>query len=173
MPVGVFLLQCLCFICSLDFNSFLANLDTISQLDWSFDSSLNYDPVREAAAQNAEAGTSSSHTTSTGGGPSQPQGGENPSADGVNRDTDTKRLGDYLSECPQGNSVYNCGLENGSRTINTTPQKLYLSRIWAHVKAEHPEFANNYIHGGNTTVIDDTLINNIYSLKKNYPGYWP
>lgn len=52
------------------------------------------------------------------------------------------------------------------------PQKLYLSRIWAHVKAEHPEFAYNSSYN-TTTIISDDLINNIYRLNKNYPGYWP
>jgi hypothetical protein len=115
----------------------LVNLDAVSQLHWSFDSSLNielsdpeyytskYDPVREAAAQNAE--TSSSHTNSTKGGPSQPQGGENPSIDSIRQDTDTKYLADYLS-LSKGNSVYNCGLERKS-IVATTPQKIYLSRI--------------------------------------------
>jgi len=132
---------------------------------------VNYDPVREAAAQNAAAQNAAENYT--GEGSSQPQGGGNPSADGMNSDTDTKRLADYLSECPRGNSVYNCGLEQSRTTILTTPRRVYLSRIWAHVKAEHPEFANNYQYGSNTTIINDTLINNIYSLNKNYPGYWP
>jgi hypothetical protein len=170
MPLGFFFIQCLCFISCIDISTFFANFDTISQLDWSYDLSSSYDPVKDAIAQNAEAGTSSSNTNSTGGDP-QPQGGQDHSADNRNNDTDTKRLGDYLSKCGEGNSVSNCNLEGSNP--HSTPQTLFLSRIWAHVKAEHPEFANNYPYNPNTTVVNSTLLNNIYSLNKNYPGNWP
>jgi hypothetical protein len=172
--------QCIaCFIwlviifLQLDFSSFLININTVNQLDWSFDSSLNFDPVRDAAAQNAAAaaGTSSSNLgNSSGGGPSQPQMDMN--SPGRDRTTDTTRLGDYLSKkCAEGNSVYNC-LDVGPNTTITNPNKVFCSRIWAHVKAEHPEFANNYPYNA-TTVNDSTLWSNIYSLNKNYPGNWP
>lgn len=152
----------------------MTNYNYVNELDWPNDSSLNYDPVREAAAQNAAAGISDSNRDSPGRGSSQPQGGgENSSPTNIETDTDTKRLGDYFFQCGKGNSMDNCGLEDGSNHFNTTPQKLFLSRIWAHVKAEHPEFANNYIYDNNTTIINDTLLNNIYSLNKNYPGNWP
>ena len=178
-------------MCSLDFNCLLANLDTVAQLDWSLDSSSNtewsgtesytnstpYDPVREAASQNSNGAASSSNTNSTGGGSSEPQGGDNHPADGIRQDTDTKRLGDYLSQCGRGYSTYNCGLEPLSNN-HATPQKLFLSRIWAHVKAENPQFISDSSVGPDGTVINagivsDSLINNIYNLNKNYPGHWP
>jgi hypothetical protein len=193
MPIGLLFINCLSIIISLDLNSFLYNLNTVSLFDESFDSSLNYgyDPVKDAAArnaaegagrnaaeiaaQNAASGRSSTQTNSSGGGPSQPEGRENPSVHGTDYigDTDTRRLADYLNyECGRGNSVENCGLRD-HRMQSTTPQKLYLSRIWAHVKAEHPEIADNFGEGVETTVINDALIKNIKNLNKNYPGTWP
>lgn len=130
---------------------------------------MNYDPVREAAAHNAADGTYSDHTNSTGGGSSQPQGGENPSADGIRSDTDTKRLGDHLSQYGRGVPVYLCGIEDTRNATITTPQRHYFSRIWAHVKAEHPEYSD-HPQNPKYTINSNTLINNIYNLNKNYPG---
>jgi hypothetical protein len=174
MPVGFFFIHCILFICSLDFDSFLSKLNAVSQLDWSFDSQLNFDPVRDAAAQNAAA--FGNHTNSTeGGGPSLLEG-HNSSVDDVRPDTDTRRLGDYLSTCGKGNATFNCGLEYGSNNYGT-PQTIFLSRIWAHVKAEHPEFLTTFTSLDGTVVregvVSDSLINNIYGLNKNYPGHWP
>jgi hypothetical protein len=77
----------------------------------------NYDPVKEAAAQNAAAGLTSGHTNSTGGGPSQPQTGGNSSVDDTNSvNTDTYRLANHLFQCGRGNSLFNCNIENGSRS---------------------------------------------------------
>jgi hypothetical protein len=176
MSIGFIIIHCLCCICSLDLNYFLANFDTISQLYWSFDQTLNYDPVREAALQNlVVAETNGSHTNSSWGGPSQPQGGggENPSTGGMNSDTDTKRLADYLCQCRKGISLYTCGVEDTQNTVITSPERLYFSRIWSHVRTEYPEFAYGYPHTRGTTPNTDTLINNIYSLNKNYPRNWP
>lgn len=123
--------------------------------------------MRDAIAQNTQSGLSND-TSSTGGGP-QPQGGSNHSVDYRDNDTDTRRLGDYLSKCAEGNSVSNCKLE-GPNT-HSTPQTAFLSRIWAHVKAEHPEITNNSEFS--SSVVTTKLINDIYSLNKNYPGNWP
>jgi len=176
MPIGLLFMNCLFFIINLDLNSFLYNLNSVSLFEESFDDLLKYyDPVRDAAAQNAAEGTASGNSTQNnhnGGGPSQPEGGErssNPSGHGTGpeADTDTKRLADYLQyECGRGNSVENCGLRS-DRMQDTTPQKIFLSRIWAHVKAEHPEIADNFGQGVETTVINDALIRNVRALNKN------
>lgn len=134
--------------------------------------STNYDPVREAAAENAAAGiTSSTYSTGGGGegggGPSQPKF--------VHRGIleyqlkDTQALANYMSECPRGNTTYNCGLERPAMNGKTYKD---LANIWAHVKAEHPEFANN-CPLPNTTIINDTLINNVASLNTDYSREWP
>jgi hypothetical protein len=168
----VFLPQCLfSFIYYFDFGSFFISLNTVYQLEWSFDNfSLNFDAVRDAIAQNAAAGITSEQGNSSGGGPSQPQADTN--SLGQNRITDTTRLHDYLAGCGEGNSLNNC-LDKNSNTTFTNPERVFCSRIWAHVKTEHPEFANNYSWDNSTTINDSTLRRNIYGLNKNYPGTWP
>ena len=173
----LFLLVCIIFSYSclllsyIDLYSFLTSFNLNSEVNWSFDYSSNFDPVRDAAAQNA--------AESTNNGSYQHPGGSNPPVEGTRQDTDTKRLGDYLSECGRGNSTYNCGLENNHQG---SPLKVFLSRIWAHVKVEHPEWAPaepiTDEGTGITTIVrhgivSDSLINNIYNLNKNYPGNWP
>jgi hypothetical protein len=91
-------------------HSFFYNINLVSQLDWSFDDSLNFDPVRDAVAHNAAAGISSSNTSTGGGGSSQPQGGNNPSGHPVSVDTDTTRLAHYLSAW-EGQTVHDAGLQ--------------------------------------------------------------
>jgi hypothetical protein len=107
MPVGILIINYLLFICSLDFYCILANLDTVSQLDWSLDSSsvtewsgtesytnsTPYYSVRYAASQNNNGAASSNDRNSTDS--SQPQGADNGS-EAIIQDTDTKHLSDYL-----------------------------------------------------------------------------
>jgi hypothetical protein len=64
-------------------------------------------------------------------------------------------------------------IDRAPNTTVTNPEKVFCSRIWAHVKSEHPEWANNYPYDNRVTVNDATLRSNIYSLNKNYPGRWP
>ena len=87
-----------------------------------------YDPVREAAAQNAVAGTFSDQGSSIGGGPSQPEGDLNYSGN-KNRITDTTRLGDYLTnKCADGNAMENV-IDRAPNTTVTNPEKVFCSRI--------------------------------------------
>ena len=179
----VFSLQCLCIISSIDFTSFLININYINQLDSSIhDGSYNtvYDPVREAAAQNTATGSFNDQGSSSGGGggpssgggPSEPQGDLNSSSN-KDRITDTSRLGNYLTDkCGDGGAMENY-MNPTPNHLLTTPDRVYCSRIWAHVKSEHPEWTNNYPWDSSVTVNDSTLRSNIYSLNKNYPGRWP
>jgi hypothetical protein len=51
----------------------------------------------------------------------------------------------------------------------------YYSRVWAHVKAEHPEFLTSSSLGSRSAIfynhlipIDYTLLDKLYGLNKNY-----
>jgi len=214
MGVVVRFIPSLFLICyNLDFYSFLANYYSVSQLDWSFDSSFNkepsfahpeyyiltFDPVREAAAdngrqaeaENARTGSTSRRTNPTGGGPSEggpsePQESDRPkrkvrAKPPVRREypawftSDTIRLSNWLSNCANNVPLQACGLEDRPRMKHTTHEKLEMSRIWAHVKADHPEFLNNTFYSYNkpATVNNQWLRNNIHNLNKNYPLNWP
>jgi hypothetical protein len=143
----------------------------IYTLDWAYNAA--YDPVKEAAAYNAANGvTSSTYTSSGGNGP--PGGNGSPGPEGFPlyidyKMKDTEHLANYMSQCPRGNNTFNCGLEREAPNGWTARD---LCSIWAHVKDEHPEFANNSPFN-NTTIINNTLIRNVASLNKNYPRGWP
>lgn len=167
-----------CIISNIDFHILLYNLQYTADLDWSFDliSSENiltekefnidymYDPVKEAVSQN-QAGASNS----SGGGPSQPQGGGNgsgPSQPQGGWITDTTRLADHLTRY-KGGAIWNARIETVDNTGYVSPEVNYMNRIWANVKTEHPEFIQNHTFGSQR--ITKTLLNQIYSLNKNYP----
>jgi hypothetical protein len=66
------------------------------------------------------------------------------------------------------------------KTAYATVPNNYYSRIWAHVKAEHPEFltsppsgASSAIYYNHVTSIDSRLLDKLYGLNKNYCQHWP
>jgi len=142
-----------------------------------------YDPVKDAASQNS-AGPSNSNGPSqpqgggNDGGSSQPQGGGNggpsqPQGSGSGGTsqaqgggiTDTRRLADHLSQY-RGGVIWNARIETYD-DIFVSPEDKDFNRIWVNVKTEHPEFIQNHRFGSQK--ITKTLLNQIYSLNKNYP----
>lgn len=154
MVIGIFYLVC----------SYFMSTDNLS-----LDSTLNYDPVKEAAAQNFSKGLTSGDPT--GNDPQRPEYQQNVPNLGNIVIKDTQQLGNWLMSCGRGTSFFNCSLE--SDEPNELPAQADLGRIWAHVKAEHPEFVTNPFFGSKDRGVNDVLIGQIYKLNKNYPKEWP
>jgi hypothetical protein len=136
-----------------------------------------YDPVREAAAQNAVVGTFSDQGSSSGGGPSQPEGGgpsesegsNIPYEDNVSDVKDTTRLANYLTS-RQGRNFRATSIILPSPYNSTSrldPESLDANRICAHIYKEHPGF---FSKDPARTMINNKLINVIADLNKNYNG---
>lgn len=181
------ILKIIFFFAFLFINNFdLNNLETITQLDWSFDQSilihedadslniyedLLFDPVRDAAARN-ESGSNSQGGDSQGG-PSNPQGDgyqEGPSINSTESKTETGRLYDFLSP-HKGGIVKNSGIKLRTR-YNLSSTQNYYSRIYAHVRNENVISSQVRKSGIHATITDD-LLDKIKNLNKNYPKEYP
>jgi hypothetical protein len=88
------------------------------------------------------------------------------------KETDTRRLANYLAD-NQDKNMSDAKIE--PIIPYTAAPDNYYSRIWAHVKAEHPEFltsppvgASSAIFHNHVTPIDYSLLDKLYGLNKNY-----
>jgi len=158
---------------SINLDTILSNLNITNETSWSFDYASGYDPVKEAAAYNAATGVGNNSSL-----PPVNSAGSG-SVGTKDQDTDTTRLANFMGNFGRGNSTQNCGIEYPSNISGVSPQNVYNSRIWAHVKAEHPEWTyetTSFYGGGGpfrAAIVSDGLIENIRALNKNYPGTWP
>ena len=178
--VILLLMQCLLLINNTDLSFFLDNLDIVES-DYMFDSNT-YDPVRDAADSNVAPNTRNSDGKISGtpwgdplGGPDRKPVGDCSVTD--NQETDTRRLANYLSD-NQGKNMSDAKIE--PKIPYTAVPNNYYSRIWAHVKTEHPEFltsppvgASSAIYHNHVTPIDYSLLDKLYGLNKNYCQHWP
>jgi ubiquinol-cytochrome c reductase cytochrome b subunit len=181
IPVILLFMQCLLLINNTDLSFILDNLNIIES-DYMFDSNtVMYDPVREAAnsniptARNSDGKISGTPWGDPLGGPDRKPIGDCSVLD--NQETDTRRLANYLAD-NQGKNMSDAKIE--PRIPYTAAPNNYYSRIWAHVKAEHPEFltsppvgASSAIFHNHVTPIDYSLLDKLYTLNKNYCQHWP
>ena len=181
IPVILLFMQCLLLINNTDLYFILDNLNIIES-DYMFDSNtVMYDPVREAAnsniptARNSDGKISGTPWGDPLGGPDRKPIGDCSVLD--NKETDTRRLANYLAD-NQGKNMSDAKIE--PRIPYTAAPNNYYSRIWAHVKAEHPEFltfppvgASSAIFHNHVTPIDYSLLDKLYTLNKNYCQHWP
>ena len=171
-PVILLFMQFILLINNTDLSIFLDNLNIIES---------GYDPVREAADSNIPTPRNSDGRIS--GTPwGDPLGGPDRKPIGdcsilENQETDTRRLANYLAD-NQGKNMSDAKIE--PKTAYATVPNNYYSRIWAHVKAEHPEFltspssgASSAIYYNHVTSIDSRLLDKLYGLNKNYCQHWP
>jgi hypothetical protein len=69
--------------------------------------------------------------------------------------------------------VHEAGLQRFYPSYDPESQEFPYNRTWGHIRTEHPEFVNTQQYNSESSVIDRSLLNNIYSLNKNYPKTIP